>query len=312
MPANVETMMYVREKPWHGLGTCVEEAPTSADALHLAGLDWEVKQRNIQVCGGAKIDKFKANIRSTDGTVLGVVSDRYRIVQNVDAFAFTDQLIGGEVRYETAGSLQNGKKIWLLARLPETEICEDKIEPYVCFTNSHDGLGSVRVCMTPIRVVCNNTLNVALNNAQRSWSVQHVGDINGKLREARTCLEMANDYMDRLSEYADHMANATVTDEQVQEILNEMFPVTKDASTRMKNSAQKAKDEFMICYLRPDIAKFLNTAWGMVNAMSDMVSHSNPRRMTSTYQENNWGRIMNGHVMVDKMVSLVGRKSGVK
>ena len=110
MAANVETMFYVREKPWHGLGTCVEEAPTSADALRLAGLDWEVKQRSIQVCGGAKIENFKANVRSSDGAVLGVVSDRYQIVQNAEAFSFTDELIGGDVRYETAGSLQNGKK----------------------------------------------------------------------------------------------------------------------------------------------------------------------------------------------------------
>ena len=114
MAANVETMMYVREKPWHGLGTEVSEAPTSADALRLAGLDWEVQQKSIQVCGGSKIENYKANVRSTDGAVLGVVSDSYKIVQNADAFSFTDELIGGDVRYETAGSLRGGKKIWLL------------------------------------------------------------------------------------------------------------------------------------------------------------------------------------------------------
>ena len=103
MPALVESMMYVREKPWHGLGTRVEEAPTSTDALRMAGLDWSVVQRNIQVCGGAKIKNYKANVRDSDGTVLGVVSDRYKIVQNAEAFEFTDSLIGGEVRYETAG-----------------------------------------------------------------------------------------------------------------------------------------------------------------------------------------------------------------
>ena len=98
MAANVETMFYVREKPWHGLGVEVQEALNSADALKMAGLDWEVKQRNIQVCGGAKIENYKANVRSTDGRVLGVVSDRYQIVQNRDAFSFTDELIGGDVR----------------------------------------------------------------------------------------------------------------------------------------------------------------------------------------------------------------------
>ena len=197
MAANVETMMYVREKPWHGLGTMVEEAPTSADALRLAGLDWTVDKKNIQVCGGAKIANYKANVRSSDGAVLGVVTDRYKIVQNVEAFAFTDSLIDGEVHYETAGSLQGGKKIWLLAKLPDTEIVGDKTEPYLCFSNTHDGSGAIRVCMTPIRVVCNNTLNIALSGARRAWSVRHTGDIQTKLHEARMCLDMANKYMDK-------------------------------------------------------------------------------------------------------------------
>ena len=152
MAALVESMVYTREKPWHGLGTKVEEAPTSADALRLAGLYWRVEQKNIQLCGDSKVPGYKANVRSTDGKVLGVVSDRYRIVQNADAFEFTDSIIGGDVRYETAGSLNGGKKIWLLAKLPETEIAGDKTEPYLCFSNTHDGSGAVRVCMTPIRV----------------------------------------------------------------------------------------------------------------------------------------------------------------
>lgn len=120
MSANVESMFYAgREKPWHGLGTQVEEAPTSADALRLAGLDWTVQRKPIQVCGGRKVDNFFANVRSSDGAVLGVVSDRYQVVQNAEAFAFTDALIGGEgqVHYETAGSLMGGRKIWLLAKL---------------------------------------------------------------------------------------------------------------------------------------------------------------------------------------------------
>ena len=186
MSANVETMFYVREKPWHGLGTMVQEAPTSAEALKLAGLDWTVEARDMWLNGGYEpIPGYKANVRSSDNKVLGVVSNKYRIVQNADAFAFTDALIGGDVRYETAGSLLDGKKIWLLAKLPDSEICGDKTEPYVCFSNTHDGSGAVRVCMTPVRVVCNNTLNLALDTAQRAWSVRHVGDINSKLVEAR-------------------------------------------------------------------------------------------------------------------------------
>ena len=306
MSANVESMFYAgREKPWHGLGTQVDEAPTSADALRLAGLDWRVERKPIQVCGGRKVDNFYANVRSSDGAVLGVVSDRYQVVKNAEAFAFTDALIDGEVHYETAGSLMGGRKIWLLAKLPDTEIVGDKTEPYLCFSNTHDGSGAIRVCMTPVRVVCNNTLNIALSGAKRSWSVRHTGDIQAKLHEAQMCLDMANKYMDKLGVYAEQMANKRVTDDQIAKILDEMFPATEEMSVREKRNAEKARDEFMICYLRPDIAQFLGTAWGALNAMSDMVGHSAPRRMTSNYQENNWGRIMDGHAMMDKMASLL-------
>lgn len=305
MAANVETMMYVREKPWHGLGVEVAEAPTSADALRLAGLDWEVQQKNIQVCGGSKIENYKANVRSTDGAVLGVVSDSYKIVQNAEAFSFTDELIGGDVRYETAGSLRGGKKIWLLAKMPERKIAGDAVEPYLCFSNTHDGTGAIRVCMTPIRVVCNNTLNLALNTAKRQWSARHMGNIEQKMQEARMCLQLADAYMDGLGDYADKLANKTINDEELDKILNEMFPVEENDSERKKTMAKKAKDEFMVCYWRPDIAQFLNTAWGVVNAMSDMISHSEPLRNTANYRENNWGRIMDGHKMLDKLSSLV-------
>lgn len=308
MAANVESMMYVREKPWHGLGTRVEEAPNSADALRIAGLNWTVEAKPLQVCGGRKVENYKANVRSTDGAVLGVVSDRYRICQNVDAFDFTDNLIGGDVRYETAGSLQGGKKIWLLAKLPDTSLLGDAVEPYLCFTNSHDGSGAIRVCMTPVRVVCQNTLNIALSGAKRSWAARHTGNIEAKLDEARDCLALADKYMTELNTAADKLANVTVTDEQIKNILNELFPLKEDASDREKNNVKTLKDEYMVCYWMPDIAKFRGTAWGAVNAMADMVDHNAPRRQTSNYKENNWSRIIDGHAMLDKMVNLLSVK----
>lgn len=305
MAALVESMVYTREKPWHGLGTKVEEAPTSADALHLAGLDWRVEQKNIQLCGGAKVPGYKANVRSTDGKVLGVVSDRYRIVQNADAFEFTDSIIGGDVRYETAGSLNGGKKIWLLAKLPETEIAGDKTEPYLCFSNTHDGSGAVRVCMTPIRVVCNNTLNLALDSAKRAWSIRHTGSLQSKMHEARTCLRMANRYMGALAEKADRMANTTITRDQLNRILDELFPVDEHTTEREKQNIKKLRDEYMVCYFAPDLVKFRDTAWGAYNAMSDMITHNAPLRKTENYRENNWSRLMDGHVMMDKMTGLL-------
>lgn len=305
MAALVENMMYTRTVPWHGLGTRVDEAPTSADALRLARLDWTVEQKNIQLCGGAKIQNYKANVRSSDGQVLGIVSDRYKIVQNKDAFEFTDSIIGGDVRYETAGSLNGGRKVWLLAKLPETEIAGDKTEPYMVFSNTHDGSGAIRVAMTPIRVVCNNTLNLALDSAKRAWSVRHTGDLNSKMHEARVCLKMANAYMGALAERADRLANTTVTRDQLNMILDELFPMDESSTEREKQGVKKLRDEFMVCYFAPDILKFRNTAWGVVNAVSDMVTHNAPRRKTEHYRENNWGRIMDGHMLLDKVCAKV-------
>ena len=315
MAANVETMMYVREKPWHGLGTMVAEAPTSADALRLAGLDWTVNQTPVYTDAGIEIHGYKANRRSSDDAILGIVSDRYKIVQNTEAFEFTDALIGetenGVVKYETAGSLAGGKRIWLLAKMPTQKVLDDDIEPYMVFTNSHDGTGAIRIAMTPQRVVCQNTLNIALNTAKRQWSTKHVGDMQSKLEEAKLCLQLADKYMNGLAEEAERLANAKLYKEQIDEILDEMFPIGDDTTERKKNNINDFKNGYYMCYLRPDIAQFMNTAWGAVNAMSDVVTHSAPKRNTANYAENRWGKIMDGHAIFDQFCSLVNQKISV-
>ena len=312
MSANVETMMYVREKPWHGLGTKVDEAPTSAEALELAGLNWKVEQTPVYTADGTLIPNYKANVRNTDNSVLGIVTDRYQIVQNEEAFEFTDSIVGetenGVVKYETAGSLNHGKKIWLLAKMPTQKVLDDEVEPYMCFTNSHDGSGAIRICMTPIRVVCQNTLNMALSQAKRSWSTKHVGDIESKLEEAKMCLELADEYMYNLGIEAEKLANTALRREQIDEILNEMFPVDDLTSERKKSNIQQIKDEFYIAYFMPDIEKFIGTAWGAINAMSDCVTHTAPKRNTTDFYKNRWGKVMEGHPMIDQFVDLVRAK----
>lgn len=315
MSANVETMFYNRVVPWHGIGTMVQEAPTSAEALKLAGLDWQVEQTPVYTESGLLIPNYKANIRSTDGQALGIVTSRYKIIQNTEAFEFTDSLVGetedGVVKYETAGSLDNGKRIWLLAKMPTQKVLGDDVDPYLCFTNSHDGKGSVRVCMSPIRVVCSNTLSIAFSRAKRQWSTKHVGNIESKLEEAKMCLELAYEYMDGLKIEAERLANATLRKEQIEEIFNEMFPVDETTSERKKNNIKNIKDEFYIAYFMPDIKQFQGTAYGAVNAMSDFITHCAPRRNTANYNVNRWGKIIDGHPMFDQFVELVNQKIGV-
>ena len=200
MAANVETMFYVGEAPWHGLGTEIKEAQTSEIAIKIAGIDWEVIPKPIYDEFGRELHGYKVNQRSTDNKNLGIVTDRYRIVQNKEAFAFTDALLGEGVRYVTAGSLASGKRVWTLAKMENTTLAEENIDPYLVFTNNHDGTGAVRVAITPVRVVCQNTLNIALSQASRHWSCAHKGDIQGKLEEARYTLSNAKAYMEALEE----------------------------------------------------------------------------------------------------------------
>ena len=226
MSANVETMFYTREKPWHGLGTRVENALDSKEALVAAGLDWKVIQKPIMTDDGNRIPGFKVNVRDTDQQILGVVTDRYKVVQNEDAFAFTDQLLGEGVSYETAGSLQNGRRIWMLAKLPQRYIISgDEIEPYLVFMNAHDGTGAIKAAMTPIRVVCQNTLNLALSSAKRVWSTNHTGDMNGKIMDARDSLLYAEKYMTELGKTIERMNQINLSDQKVKEYIDALFPI---------------------------------------------------------------------------------------
>lgn len=310
MSHELEQMFYVSNEengrfvPWHGLGTPVSNALTSAEAIEIAGLNWEVEKRPI-FTANKEIKGYKANVRTTDESVLGIVTDRYSIVQNKEAFDFTDSLLGEGVRYETAGSLKNGKRIWLNAKLDTTKILGDDVEPYLVFTNTHDGTGAIKVCMTPIRVVCNNTLNIALSRASRSWSTRHLGDVKSKLEQAKRCLGFAEDYMKELADEADRLANETVTGETVGNVIVNLFPMMKDATDRQKKTVQEARDDFMACYLAPDIQKFIGTKWGLINAASDFAGHRTPARMTQTYAENNFSKIIDGHPILDKVCAMV-------
>ena len=307
MSHEVEQIFYVSNEengrfvPWHGLGTAVAEAPNSAEAIKIAGLDWTVESKPIFTAENVEIPGYKANTRSSDNSVLGIVSNRYKIVQNNEAFDFTDSLIGEGCTYETAGSLMNGKKVFLLAKMPQRKILDDEVDPFICFTNSHNGTGSIQVCMTPIRVVCQNTLNLALNNATRKWSTRHIGDMQNKLTEAKHTLKLANDYMDNLVVTADQLAHTKVTNDQVVNMLNELFPVDDSDSDRKKRNVSETKEQFMVCMLAPDIAKFQNTAWGVINAASDFMSHSQPKRASDTFKERRFNQILDGDIILDSV-----------
>ena len=307
MAANVETMFYVREVPWHGLGTRVMNAPTSKEALGLAGLDWQVVQEPIYTETEELIEGYKANVRDSDRKVLGVVTDRYKVIQNEEAFAFTDELLGEGVRYETAGSLQGGKKVWLLAHMPhEYIISGERISPYLVFSNTHDGSGAIKVALTPIRVVCNNTLNLALSTAKRSWSMIHTGDIKGKMEEAKNTLFMAEKYMDELGKEFEKMKMHTLTDTKVMQYIEELLPVDEGATQQQIRNMKRLQEDMKIRYFEaPDLVDLGKNAYRFVNAVSDFATHAEPLRRTANYKENMFSKTVEGNPLIDKAYQMI-------
>lgn len=308
MSAEVETMMFTgRERPWHGLGTMVEEAPDSREALVAAGLDWDVVQRPIFTQDGVRVKGYFANVRYQDDKILGVVTNRYKVVQNREAFAFTDELLGEGVRYETAGSLMEGKKVWILAKLPSRYIMQgEQIMPYLVFSNTHDGSGAIKIAMTPIRVVCNNTLNLALDTARRCWSVNHTGDIALKMEEAKETLFMAEDYMSQLGKEFDGLMKKRLSDAAVEEYISLLLPIGGDASqTTEKNVLRLREDIRNRYYYAPDLKNMGKNAYRFINAVSDFATHAKPLRQVKNYQETLFNKTMEGNPVTDKAYRLL-------
>lgn len=307
MAANVESMFYVRETPWHGLGTKVMEAPSSKEALSLAGLDWRVLQEPIYTENEELVEGYKANVRDSDRKVLGVVTDRYKVIQNEEAFAFTDELLGEGVRYETAGSLQGGKKVWLLAHLPhEYIISGERISPYLLFSNTHDGSGAIKVALTPIRVVCNNTLNLALTTAKRSWSMIHTGDIMEKMNEAKDTLFMAEKYMDSLGKEFENLRMKKINDSKVMEYIEILLPIEQGATPQQARNIKKLQEDMKIRYFdAPDLQDVGRNAYRFINAVSDFATHAEPLRRTASYKENLFARTVEGNPLIDRAYQIV-------
>lgn len=281
-----DSMMSVREMPWHGLGAVLEDYPNSIeDALQKSGLGWQVDQRSVLVSDGAGdplvalaiadriaedytvlgqmptpalleelaaakgkapslslASDYRANRRADDGAVLGIVSDDYKVVQNEEAFRFLDALIASDLHFETAGSLMNGKKVWVLARLPEwIEVGGDETAVFVFVANSHDGSMAVTAATTGVRVVCANTLTWALNKAEahadRVYKFRHTGDLAIKFDEARKVMGMTVNYAEQFKMMADKLALEPFSKPQFERVLENLVPIDPDVlgKTAVKN-----------------------------------------------------------------------------
>ena len=281
MSSQVESMFYAGEVPWHGLGTGVGDAQSSAEAIRLAGLDWDVVQTPVSV-NGAEVVGWAANVRTGDGKVLGITSDKYEVVQNSRAFEFVDAIVDGKnSRYETAMSLREGRLVVLLARLGGRKILDDEVAQYLCFANGHDGKTPVRAFDTSTRVVCANTYQMALRGARRVWAFEHSSGVNGRLKMAQDTLVNARAYMDALERRAGELYRQKVSRDQLDRILEQVYGDEKDeefeGSLFRAKRIVMLKDRLVEIYdNKGDLSNMRGTAWGVYNAFADVAAHARP------------------------------------
>lgn len=236
---NQHSFFSVQQKPWHGLGQVVEKHPTSAKAIEQAGLDFRVEKRTLFtskksfVPGSERliIDDHFATVRTDTETVLGVVGSNYQTVQNRDAFSFFDSIVKDEgIRYETAGALGKGERIFITAKLPSYIRVgrEDLIEQYLFLTTSHDGFGSITAAFTPIRIVCNNTLNAALKNMSHAIRIRHTNNAKQKFRQAHQVMGITNTLSAQLEDIFNHWSKVRITDKEVYKLIQSAMIPNKE------------------------------------------------------------------------------------
>ena len=290
-----------RLAPWDGVGMNVHGAFSSKEVMQRAGLDWSVSSRKLYLSDGSPVPGVKANVRSTDNKVLGIVGPDYKIVQNAEAFSFMDQVLGEGVTYETAGALKGGRRVWVLAHIPgEYRFVEDKADPYILFSTTHNGSGAIKVCLTPIRVVCMNTLNLAIKTATRSWSIVHKGLMDQKIANAKNTLIASKEYMGALCDEMVNLNEIKLTDTQVYDYVKKLIPMPLDPSEVTRRNVSSKRTELMDRYeLAPDLAHVDRSAYRFINAVSDFATHSTPLRARSNYRGTRLLSILDGNTLID-------------
>ena len=236
----------VKEKAWHGLGKIVQDYPSSAEAIKNAGLDYDVVKRPLFTYGTENynadadtdiiipeisVDNYYATVRADNDTVLGVVGKDYEVVQNIDAFSFFDSIIGGDgIQYETAGALGKGERIFITAKLPDYIKVgkDDLIEQYLFLTTSHNGFGSITAAFTPIRIVCNNTLNAALRNHSNAIKIRHTANAKQKLEQAHRLMGITNNLSAELEQIFNHWSKVSITDKEVRKLIQRAMVPNKE------------------------------------------------------------------------------------
>jgi len=278
----------LREPAWHGLGTVFDEEVNTQKMLELAHLDnWDVRLEEIAIPKGFSSDKTNYFVARTNPfdkkqtDILGVVGERYRTLQNEDLFSFGDNILDGGGRWETAGSIKGGRQVFGAIALERETILDpngvsDKVSTYLLVNTSHDGSVAIQASITPVRVVCANTLNLALGggvgrnrSVKQSFKIRHTQTAEGKVVAAREALGLANKYMDEFDIMAKNMIEQEISNDKFQEIVRLAYPMPEKDAKGALSKWQTKTDLIEEIYTGQFNHMIAGTAWGAFNAMTE-------------------------------------------
>lgn len=300
-----------RQPAWHGLGTVLEGEMTWEEAYIEAGLDWQVyRSPLITLDRNKKAERIDTHVclrRSTDDKILGVVGQDYSILQNHEAFEFMDNLLEEGVRYDAAGSLKEGRVIFLLAHMPEAlKIAGDDVKTYVTLINGHDGRMKLQACCTETRVVCWNTVNIALNDARggnRLWTRRHTSGLHNSFESAKEFLKFTERRKKAVLNAAESLLKIKLNRPAQEAIIDELVPYDSE-SKRSTTIGQKKQNALWMALNAPDLENFRDTGWGMLNAIADFSCHYDSRT-TDAYKENRFLEIATQSSFLEKGKELI-------
>lgn len=289
MAHNVESMFSVRQTPWHGLGKIIQEAPTVADAIKLAGLDWKVLSRPVYQGIGdnfKQVPDFQALVRSDNDFTLSIKTDNYHPLQNDHAFDFFNPFLESKMAtLETAGSLKNGKVVWVLATLNKAPIDlggGDLIQKYLLLSNSHDGTMAVRVGFTPTRVVCNNTLTIAtsegrFNTGNKGIRIFHGSKVKENLDEVQQIVNAYDATFDATAEQYERLSKKQISSKDLAQYVNVIFDLNPGAVDEREQLRTKKQQETIVRLFENGAGSNLKSAngtyWGAYNAITEFLTH---------------------------------------
>jgi phage/plasmid-like protein (TIGR03299 family) len=311
----VESAVFAGNRPaWHGLGTVLpsEALDTGETLIHSGLAGWgltkqPIYQRTIENAFEV-IEGRHAVTRAMDDRVLGVVGDTFCIVHNEEAFTWMDALLGSHgFHYEAAGSLRGGAMVWLLAKAPfPIDLPDSRVDSYVLLTNGHDGMHAVTAAVTPVRVVCMNTLRAALGASVAKVSIRHTPSAERQLGEAQRVHGLAQGAADHLERIARNLLVKRISPADAVAFLDKLVPVV--GSDRARTRADNVRSDIMTAYCAADDQReILGTAWGLFNAVVAHHDHhaSGRVRRGTDPTEARMGRILLRENITDRAYALL-------